>query len=441
MVGEVIAVGIFLTPADLVKSLGSPVWLFVVWLAMGGMALCGALCFGELGARYPEAGGCYVYLREAYGRRVAFLYGWMSLLVMDPGLTAALGVGMAGYAGYVLGLSPIGIKAVAIAAILILAAINIRGVSFSACLIRWLAILKLALIGFIILWGFSFQRGSWSNFFPLVPRRPGSAPLIVGLAGGIVAAFFSFGGWWDVNKLAGELRDPKHTLPRALCYGIIIVTLVYILTSAAFIYLVPFEQVTSGEIFAAQAGEVLFGRKGAEIFSIIVIVAIFGSIAAFLMSAPRVYFAMARDGLFISAAASIHPEFETPAYAIAIQAALASLLVVLGNFKEIVAYFVFIAVIFIALTVAALFVLRRKNAKGVTYVTPGYPLTPIMFLLPTAILLILLGGNNPMQALAGVAVVLSGLPVYHFAFRERRSLKNTQRDIECAKTHICIRSF
>ncbi len=274
VVGEVIAVGIFLTPAGMAKSLGSPLLVLIVWLLMGAMAVCGALCYGELAARYPQAGGGYVYLREAYGRPLAFLFGWMALLVMDPGLTAALAVGMAGYVGYIVNLSPTGTKAIAITAIVILALINIRGVRLGAGLMRWLTIVKLALLFFLLLWGFGFQLGNWSNFTPFVARRTQSAPLLPALAGGLVAAFFSFGGWWDVTKLAGEVREPGRTIPRALLFGVVIVTVVYILTSAVFFYLVPLDSVTSGETFAAQAGEVLFGKAGAQVFSAIVIVTI-----------------------------------------------------------------------------------------------------------------------------------------------------------------------
>ena len=404
------------------KSLGSPVWLLIVWLLMGGMALCGALCYGELAARFPEAGGPYVYLREAYGRPIAFLYGWMALLVMDPGLTAALAVGLASYVGYIFKLSPAGLKAVAIGAILFVALVNMRGVRLGGWLISRLTILKLGLLGFVIIWGFALRAGHWSNFTPLVAQRPGSEALLGALAGGIVGAFFSFGGWWDLSKLAGEVRDPERTLPRALIYGVTIITAVYILTSAAFMYLVPLEQVTSGEIFAAQAGEVLFGRLGGQVLSGIVIVAVLGSLAAVVMSAPRVYFAMARDGLFIPAAAAIHPRYGTPARAIIIQATLASVLVLVGTFNTIISYFVFVVVIFIALTVAALFVLRRKASGGFVYRTPGYPVTPIIFLLLISLLLFLLGGHNPLQAGLGVGVVALGLPVYYLQFRDRTAL-------------------
>ena len=284
---------------------------------------------------------------------------------------------------------------------------------------RWLTILKLGLLFFLLLWGFGFQLGNWSNFTPFVAQRPHSSPLLPALAGGLVAAFFSFGGWWDVTKLAGEVRAPGRTLPRALLYGVVIVTVVYILTNAAFFYLVPLDSVTSGETFAAQAGEVLFGKAGAQVFSGIVIVTIAASLAALVMSAPRVYFAMARDGLFIPAAASLHQRFGTPARAIALHALLASLLVLLGSFNQIISYFIFVVVIFVALTVAGLFVLRSKQPHSHGYQTPGYPVTPIVFLLLVAVLLFLLGSSSPKQSFLGVGVVALGIPVYYLLFARR----------------------
>ena len=337
VVGEVIAIGIFLTPAGMAKSLGSPFGLLMVWLVMGAMALSGALCYGELAARFPEAGGGYVYLRETYGPRLAFLYGWKCLLVMDPGLTAALAVGLASYLGYLVGLSAAGLKVVAIGAILALAATNIIGLRLGTRLMRWLTIAKLGLIGFIIVWGLGRQLGDWSNFIPFIEQRPGSTPLIGALAGAMVAAFFSFGGWWDVSKIAGEVRDPARTLPRALAFGVAAVTLVYILTSGVFWYLIPVERVSSGETFAAQAGEVLFGRFGGQMFAAVVIVSVLASLAALILTAPRVYYAMARDGLFFRPVSAVHPRFGTPARAIALQAALASLLVAVGTFDQIIA--------------------------------------------------------------------------------------------------------
>lgn len=425
VVGEVVGVGIFLTPAGMTKSLGSPLIVLIVWLVAGAMALCGALCFGELAARRPEAGGGYVYLRDAYGPPLAFLFGWMGLLVVDPGLTAAFAVGTASYIGYALGLSSFWVKTVAVASIVLLAVVNIRGVRLGGSIVRWLTLIKIAVLLFIVLWGFGAGLGDWGNFTPFVAQRAGSAPLAGALAGALVSAFFSFGGWWDLSKLGGEVRDPGRTLPRAYTYGLVVVVAVYVLTSAAFVYLVPAERVTSGEAFAAQAGEALFGRTGGIIFTCVVVVAVLGSLAAFTMSAPRVYFAMARDGLFFPAIAQLHPRYGTPVRAIILQSALASLLVLLGNFNDIISYFLFVVVLFIALTVAGLFVLRRNEDASV-YKTPLYPVTPIVYLLLSAGLLFLLARDNPKQALYGVMVVAAGLPFYYLVFRRGSAAKKSE---------------
>jgi APA family basic amino acid/polyamine antiporter len=418
VIGEVIAVGIFLTPAGMARSLGSPFWLLVVWLVMGAMALSGALCYGELAARFPEAGGGYVYLRRAYGPAVAFLYGWKCLLVMDPGITAALAVGLAGYVAYMADLPAPGLKAVAVGAILVLAGVNIAGVRLGARLMQWLTALKLGALALMAVLALALGLGDWSNFVPLVAQRSGSDPLPGAFAPALVGAFFAFGGWWEISKLAGEARDPARTLPRALALGVAVVTAVYVLTSALFLYLVPLEHVTSAQTFAAQAGEALFGPAGGHVFASIVIVAVLGSLLALLMALPRAYYAMARDGLFFPAVAAVHPRFGTPARAITLQAALAVVLVLLGTFNQIIAYFIFVTVLFVALTVAGLFVLRRREeAPGASYRTPGYPVTPAIFLGLVAVLLILLAGHSPIQAALGVGIVGLGGPVYALVFR------------------------
>lgn len=419
VVGEVIAVGIFLTPAGMAKSLGSPLWLLVVWLLMGLMALSGALCYGELATRFPQAGGSYVYLRESFGEMTAFLYGWMVLLVLDPGLTAALAVGAAGYAGYILNLSPFGVKLFALLSILALAAINILGVRLGALLMKTLTALKLGLLLLIVLWGFGGGLGSWANFQPFVAQRAGSEPFVGAFAGALVLAFFSFAGWWDLSKIAGEVREPARNMPRAMTYGILIITLSYIMTSAAFLYLVPLDRVTSSETFAAQAGEALFGRTGGQVFASVVAISVLGSIAALIMAAPRVYYAMARDRLFFEAAAQLHPRFGTPARAIILQAVLASLLVVTGTFASIIGYFFFIVILFIALTVASVFIQRRRDRSAAHHSIPGYPFTPLFFLALVAVLLVLIAAGNPWQAFLGTAVVALGAPVYHLVFRQR----------------------
>jgi APA family basic amino acid/polyamine antiporter len=418
VIGEVIAIGIFLTPATMARSVGSPLWLLIVWLVMGAMALSGALCYGALAARFPEAGGGYVYLREAFGPLVAFLYGWKCLLVMDPGITALLAVGLASYLGYALGWSGPMLKLVALGSIAVMAAVSIAGVRPGARFVQLLTALKVGALALIAILALVLGAGSWSNFIPFAGQRAGSDPLPGALAPALVGAFFAFGGWWEIAKLAGEARDPARTVPRALALGVAIITFVYIATSAVFLYLVPLERVTSGETFAAQAGEALFGPAGGRVFAAIVIVAVAGSLLALLMALPRVYYAMARDGVFFKAVARIHPRFGTPTRAVAIQATLASVLVLLGTFQQILAYFIFITVAFIALTVVGLIVMRRREGAGAAaFPTPGYPWTPALFLFLVAILLVLLGGHDPLQAALGVAIVALGIPLYVLLFR------------------------
>jgi len=407
VVGATVGVGIFLTPAGMARSLASPGLVFAVWLFMGAAALCGALSFGELVARYPEAGGSYVYLREAYGPAVAFLYGWKCLLVMDPGLTAALATGTGAYAAAALpGLSP---KAVALAAIAVVAVANVLGVRLASAIGHGLALAKIGLLLGMVAWGFASGAGDAAHFAPFLARRPGAPPLVPALGGALVLAFFSFGGWWEAAKLAGEVRDPRRALPRALALGVGAVTLLYAAVSAVFLYLVPIGRDGSPETFAAQAGVALFGPSGGRALSALVALFVLGSLFAFMTFAPRLYYAMARDGAAPAFVARLDPRTGAPLRAIVVQAGLAAALVALGTFETIVAYFVFVTVAFLALTVAGLFRLPPPEAAPRV---PGWPWTPLVFLAMLAVTLVLLGAGSPRQAALGVAVVAAGVPVY-----------------------------
>lgn len=418
IISGMIAVGIFLVPAGMAKSLGSPFLILLVWLFMATMALLGSLCYAELAARFPNAGGGYIYLREAYSPLLAFLYGWMCMTTMDPGVTAILASGFSSYLNQIVPLSETGMKAAGVLAILTLAGVNILGVRLGAGLIVALTVFKIGALAAISLTGFGLGLGDWSNFVPFVAQHPGSPPLFGALAGGMVGAFFAFAGWWEISKLAGEVREPAKTLPRAMIFGLGIVTLAYIATSAVFMYLVPIEQVTNDETFAAQAGEALFGRSGAVIFSVIVILSVVGSIAGLLMIAPRVYFAMARDRVFFNFAGAIHPRFGTPSRAIAIQTVLACFLLLLGTFESILNYIIFVSVLFVVVTVIGLFILRRRQTETPLYQTPGYPVTPILFLILGTVMLVLLMGHSPTQAILGVGVVALGIPIYYLVFKK-----------------------
>ena len=404
--GESIALGIFLTPAAMAKSLGSPLLLLAVWLGMALMAIAGAICYAKLAVRFPEAGGLYVYLRHFYGERVGFVYGWMSIAVMDSGIAAALAVGAAGYIGGILPAA--GEHQIVTAAVLlvIMAALHYHGVRVGGRIMAITNWVKLGLIAVLIVWPVLSGHGSTSNLFPLATRRVGSDALAMGIAAAFINAFFSYGGWWDVTKLAGEIRDPERNLPRALLFGVGGVTLVYIVLTAAFLYVVPLERVTSNQAFVSQFGEALFGHAGSVILSICVLVSVLGGLTALTMASPRVTYAMALNGNFFSTFARLHPKFNSPDNAILLQLACSLTLVGLGAFDRIISYIIFSAVVFLALTAAAVFRLPREQ-RGL-----WFPIAPLLFILCCGSVALMILLRNPISALIGVAVVLAGIPLH-----------------------------
>jgi APA family basic amino acid/polyamine antiporter len=403
--GESIALGIFLTPAAMAKSLGSPLLLGLVWLGMAVMAMCGALCYSELAIRSPESGGEYVYLRAGYGEPVAFLYGWMSSIVMYPGVAAALAVGAVPYLAQVLPLSA-GVLSRAPALLLCLfGAINLLGTRLSGTVMSLVNLLKLAVLFALVGWAAVSGHAHWSNLLPLAERRPGSDAIFPAIAGAVVSAFFSFGGWWEASKIAGEVRNPRRTLPLAFLGGVSVVTAVYLLISAAFLSVVPMERLTSNTAFVAQFGEVLFGAIGARILSICVLICVCSGIAALSMAAPRVCFAMAQSGAFFPAFGKLHSRWGTPANAILLQTGLSLAVLLLGAFDRVLSYIIFSAVVFLAITASTLFrTFSRVRAWW-------YPWAPLTFIALCAVIALLILMHDPWPALAGVAIVLCGLPL------------------------------
>lgn len=422
IIGQVIGVGIFLVPAGMAKSVGSPAWLFGIWSMVGLMTLCGALCYAELASRFPEAGGSYVYLREAYGKGAAFLYGWMVLLVLDPGLTAIFGVGFASYASFVLDLTNTGQTLIAIVTVLLVGILTICGTSIGAGFLRILTVAKVGMLIFIVLFGVLSGSGNWVNLTPFFSTP---ADIFGALAGGFVGAFFAFAGWWEVTRMTGEIDEPERNVPKTLVIGIVALSVIYILTSAVFMYLVPTASVENDEAFAALAGQAMFGPIGGKIFAAVVCVSVIGTLFAYLLVSPRVYYAMAKDGLFFRKVGELHPRFGTPYLAIAIQMVLASVLIFTGGFNEILGYFFFVVILAIGFAVAGLHRLRSLGASG--YQTPLYPIPLLIYLVLTVIVLFFVGMRNPLQTVVGLVVVSAGIPVYHLLFKHRYGVdKNDQ---------------
>lgn len=422
VVGHTIAVGIFLTPAQLIGSLASPVLTITLWVVCGALVFAGALTFGELAARYPQAGGLYVYLREGWGERLAFLYGWQSLLVMDPGVTAALAAGLSEYAVV---LWPAGRgheRAIALAVVWLLALCAMAGLSFTTRALGALTAVKVLALVAVVATAFAGGHGQWSHF-ATPAAAPRTMPIAAALASALVGAFFSFGGFWEASRIAGEIDRPAVTLPRALALGVAAVTLVYVVTTCAFIYLVPADAVTSSAEFARRAGEAMIGSRGPSVLAAVVLLSVTVSMLALLVMAPRLYIAMAEDGLFPRALASTHPMTGAPVRATGLMAVLASAFVLAGTFQEIVAFFICTALVFVALAAAALFVVRRRPAGAAVFAVPGYPLVPALFVLLVGCVTLLIAVNQPWQAAAGCVLMLVGLPV-HTVLKARGGLRS-----------------
>lgn len=417
VVGQVVGIGIFLTPASMARDLGAPGLVYAMWLLAGFLAFTGALCYGELASRFPQAGGAYIYLRRAWGERVAFLYGWKCLLVMDPGVSAALAAGLADYVGYLMPMSPFGHKMLAVGTIVALGALTALGTRLAAGTLIAITVVKLLVLGIIVGLGLTFEASSGSGLPPF-ERFAGAPALVPALAGGYIAAFFSFGGWWEAARMAGEVRDPQRTLPRAFLLAVTIVTALYIATSAVFLRLVPLAETGSADAFAARVGERLFGPTGGAIFAGAVVLSVLGSLAAVMLSMPRLYVALAQDGLFPSRLARLHPRLGTPTTAIAAQVILASLLVTLGTFSDIVAYFVFVTILFITASVAGLY--RLPPPPATVFRTPARRVTPGIFVGLCTVVLVLLLAGRPLQSALGLAVVALGAPVYALLRRKGR---------------------
>ena len=401
-----------MTPAELIGALASPGLTLGVWLVCGGLALAGAFTFGELASRHPQTGGPYVYLRQAWGRRIAFLYGWQCLLLMDPGITAALAVGLAQYAIVLWPGAAGNERWLALAAIWMLALLNMAGLRFSARTLNLLAWVKIGALGAIVAGALTGGAGSWSHFVPFAVRRPGAPPMREALGLGLIGAFYSFGGFWEASRVAGEVRDPRRHLPRALAFGVALVTAAYLATTMAFIFLVPVEESRSAAAFARRAGTALLGPSGPAVLASVVVLSVLASAMALLLMAPRVYLAMSRDGLFPAPLAELHPVTRVPVRATALMASIASVFVFAGTFSQIVALFMGTTLSFIGLAAAGLFRLRRRESTELGFRAPGYPVTPALFVLLIFAVVVSILLARPLQALAGFALVLFGLPVY-----------------------------
>jgi APA family basic amino acid/polyamine antiporter len=410
VVSQVVGVGIFLTPATMLRTLGSTWAALAMWGVMGMLSAAGALCFAELASRFPKAGGSYIYLREAFGPKCAFIYGWMALLVVDPGLTAALGIGFAQYFLATIGGSPDLTRAVAVLTIICFGLMTLSGMGISTRAMQWTAVAKLSIV--VVLVGAAVARMGEVGAPPdPVPTSPSAAAL----AASLIAAFFAFGGWWDLGRMGEEVESPRTTMPRALVGGLALVTIMYALVSMAYLLgTLGSAPAASDEAFVLQLGASFFGSRAGYLLSAMVVVAVAGSLAAVLLGSPRVYVAMARDGLFPQRLARFNVMRGTIPASTIVQVSLACALVVLGTFNDILGYFVPCAVFFLGLAATAILILPRPERGADVFRTPFHPIPVTLFLVMVVSVLALFVAGEPRQALLGAFVVALGIPVSWF---------------------------
>ncbi len=415
IVGIMIGSGIFFIPTFVLGRAGAPGLALLVWAAAGLISILSGLCYAELGAAMPQAGGAYVYLREAFGPIVAFASTWTSFLVGGPGSIAALAVAFATYTGFFLPMSGTALKVLAIGTVIFLTAINILGVKQGAKLQNLLTVAKIFPILAISIFG--LLQGQARDFTPLLP--PGDAMSTISSFGlALIAALWAFTGWANVNSLAEELKNPARNLPLAMILGVGGVTLLYTLFNFALLNVLPATTLMATETPAAAVATSLFGKVGGVIITGGALISILGSCNGCVLAFPRNYFAMARDGLFFRQLGEIHPRFGTPVAASLASALLSIILILSGTFEQLTTLVVFSGMIFTTLTVAAVFILRRKFPHmHRPYRVWGYPVVPIIVLVLNLGLMLNTLLDDPMSSLVGLVVPLLGAPAY-FYFRK-----------------------
>ena len=432
IVSNVIGGGIFLTPAVIAGIMGDAWSMIGVWLLGGAIAFAGAMAYAELAALRPQAGGEYVYLREAFGPLAAFLTGWTSFVAGFSGAIAASAVGFAAYLGRFLpaagnttpmfqtGLGPLSLSVtpqalVAIALIVLLTLIHVGGVGPGRLVQNVLAAAKVTFLIMLVLIGFGWGDGSWAHF---------EAPQTVATGGWLLAlvpVMFSYAGWNAASYVAEEIRDPERFLPRSLAMGTGAVVLLYVVLNVLYVYSLPVRELAGLQVSVMDViSERLFGPRAGDLMAIMTAISIAASVSAMIIAGPRVYFAMARDGVFFRRAAEVHKVYGTPHISIVAQSAWSILLVLSGSFSQLITYTGFSVVLFSGIAGVALFVLRRRNPdERRPFRAWGYPLMPGLFVLASALIVGNAIWRAPGPSAAGVAIILAGLPLYLYLRRRR----------------------
>lgn len=419
VVGGIIGSGIFLSPSVVAQRVGTAPLTLAAWGIGAIVAIIGGFVYAELGARRPRAGGTYVYLREAFGTLPAFLYGWALFLIMATGAIAAVAMTGASYLATLLGWAPESARAIALALIVILTLINVLGVGIGAATGNVLTVLKLSAITILVVAALLMSPAhalpaSTVAAAPLVPP-PGGMATVVTMGAALVPVLFSFGGWQQTNAVAEELRDPAHTLPRALILGVLIVAATYLLVNLAYLRALGVQGLAASSAPAAETMFVYLGPAGRTLITGGIVASTIGFLSMVILMSARVYQAMAADGLFFQRMAALHPTTRTPVVALVAQGAVAVALLLTGTYGQLLDYVVFADWIFFGSTAAALFVLRQRDARSgapTSMKAPGHPFTTLIFI--AAAVYVVIGSilSNPGNAARGAGLLALGVPVY-----------------------------
>jgi APA family basic amino acid/polyamine antiporter len=415
VVGGIIGSGIFFTPAEVARALPTGTWILGVWAIGGLVALAGALAYAELGAMMPQAGGGYVYIRESFGPLAAFLCGWMTLLLISTGALAAVAMGFAGYVERYVDLGMVGGRiGMAALTILILGVTNYLGVKPGAAVQNALTVAKIVALAGLIVAGLAL----WTTVGAPLPVADAPAPrssLLSGFAAAFVAVLFTIGGWQQLNMVAGEIKRPEWTIPRALTLGILIVIVIYLGANAVYVHVLGRDGLAASSAVAADTAVRLIGPAGGTLITIGAMLSILGFVNVVLLGNSRMPYAMARDGLFLSAAGKIHPRFGTPHVAIGIMVAWSLVLLVgtRGDLGALLSGVVFADWIFFGLGGASVFVLRRTRPDAVRpYRSLGYPVLPALFVIAAAVGIVSSFVATPKMSLFGTGLLAVGVMVF-----------------------------
>ena len=411
VVGDVIGSGIFRVPATVATEVGSVSGIMLVWVLGGVITLCGALSLAELAAAMPKAGGVFVYLREAFGPGVAFLFGW-TILLAEPAATAAIALVFAEYLGRLIPLTPTGIRLVAAGLILVVAAAGYRSVRGAGAIQSIATSGKVAAI--IALVGAAFLLGDGNaGAFGNGAAATATSIRWSGVGMGLVAALWAYTAWHDLGFLAGEVQNPGRTVPRALLAGIVTVVLIYLAANAAYLYVLPFDTLRTSSLVASDTMVRVLGSAGAAAVAVMVMVSTLGALNGNVLANPRVFFAMANEGLLFRPLGRVHPRFATPHVSITVYSLLALVFVWSRSFEQLIEAFVLGTWPWLALAVAGVMVLRRRQ-PGLhrPYRTPGYPVVPLVFIAGTLLVVGTALVQRPVTTLVGVGLTLLGVPLY-----------------------------